>query len=152
MVVVVGGLLEMRLVGLALLTRAVITYGTNAEEADHVLQGFGLRRELFRSAREFLCASRVPLCYQTNLADCPVDLVHTSSLLPGRCGHFLHQVGGLLNGRDEFGQQTARALRDLHVGSGQAADFLSRSTATFREVAYFACHHGESTAVFAGTR
>src|SRR5438874_7846781 len=147
--IVAGGVLGMRLVGLALLASAVIKR-TDAEKADHILQGFGLRRELLGSTGELLCAGSVALRDQANLADGSINLIHASSLLSGRCSYFLHQVRGLLNGRDEFGQQTARTFGDLNVGGGQSTDFLCRSAAPLREVADFACDHGESTAMFAG--
>ena len=38
----------------------------------------------------------------------------------------------------------------MNVGGGQSTDFLCRSAAPLREVADFACDHGESTAMFAG--
>src|SRR5207302_3412560 len=147
--IVACGVLGMRLVGLALLASAVIKR-TDAEKADHILQGFGLRRELLGGTGELLCAGSVALRDQANLADGSINLIHASSLFSGRCSHFLHQVRGLLNGLDEFGQQTTRTFGNLHVGSGQPADLLSRSAAAPRDVAYLSCDHGQSTAVFTG--
>src|SRR5437879_3547328 len=97
MVVVVVVVLEMGLFGLPLLAHAVLANRTDAEEADHVLQRFGLRRELFSSTGEFLGAGGVPLRDQANLADRSFVLVAASSLLSGRRGHFLHQVRGFLD-------------------------------------------------------
>src|SRR5206468_8013577 len=142
--IVACGVLGMRLVGLALLASAVIKR-TDAEKADHILQGFGLRRELLGGTGELLCAGSVALRDQANLTDGSINLIHASSLLSGCCGNFLNHIRGLLNGGDQFGQQTARTLRDLNVGDGQSADFLCRSAAALREITDFACDHGEST-------
>src|SRR5229473_4381476 len=83
-VVVVSSLREMRFIGLALLAPAVVE-GADTEEADHVLQGFGLRREFLGRAGELLCASGVALRDQANLADRAVNLAHAGGLLSGRC-------------------------------------------------------------------
>src|ERR1700687_1497416 len=137
----------MGLVALPFLARAVIAKRAHPEETDHVLQGFGLRREFFRRTGELFCARGVSLRDQADLADRPVDLAHASGLLSGRSGDFLHQVRGLLNRRDQFGQQSARALCDLYVGGSQTADFLSRSTAALREIAHFASDYGKPAAM-----
>ena len=95
MVVVVFEFLEMRLIDLLLLANALIAMRADTEEADHVLQGFGLRREFFSSAGEFLGAGGVSLCDQANLADRSVDLAHTGGLLPsGRASFSLKLVNG----------------------------------------------------------
>src|SRR5205814_7663931 len=133
--IVAGGVLGMRLLGLELLASAVIKR-TDAEKADHILQGFGLRRELLGSTGELLCAGSVALRDQANLADGSINLIHASSLLSGRCSYFLHQVRGLLNGRDEFGQQTARTFGDLNLGGGESTDLVSRTSVRLHEDAF----------------
>src|SRR2546429_6686412 len=141
--IVAGGVLGMRLVGLALLASAVIKR-TDAEKADHILQGFGLRRELLGGTGELLCAGSVALRDQANLTDGSINLIHASSLLSGCCGHFLNQIRGLLNGGDQFGQKTPRTLRDLKVGDAPAAAFLGPSAAAPREVTGFSCDPREN--------
>src|SRR5438309_7338230 len=102
--IVAGGVLGMRLVGLALLASAVIKR-TDAEKADHVLQGFGLRRELLGGTGELLCAGSVALRDQANLVDGSINLIHAGSvalrdqanLVDGSIN--LIHAGSLLSGR-----------------------------------------------------
>src|SRR2546429_5472253 len=138
--IVAGGVLGMRLVGLALLASAVIKR-TDAEKADHILQGFGLRRELLGGTGELLCAGSVALRDQANLTDGSINLIHASSLLSGCCGHFLNQIRGLLNGGGPFGQQTPRKLPAFNAAHGPSPAFPCRSAAAPRPSTAFACAH-----------
>src|SRR5260370_33380796 len=133
----------MRLIGLAPFACTVVQ-GADAEETNHVLQSFGLRRKLFGGAGELLCSRSVPLRDQANLADRTVDLADAGALLSRRRGTFLYQVRGLLNRGDQFGQQSARAFRDLHIRSGQPANLFVLMAAALRFSAYFAINQRDS--------
>src|SRR5258708_15451425 len=96
----------MMCVGLALLARSMIAERAYTEEADHVLQSFGLGRELFSRTGKLFRAGGVSLGNQGNLTDRPVDLVDTSCLLPRCRGYFLHQISRLLNRGHQLVQQS----------------------------------------------
>src|SRR5262249_50807629 len=113
--VVVVMLCEMGLVVLLLFRKAMIGERADAEEADHVLQRFGLRRELFGSAGELFGASGVALGYKADLADGAVYLIHPGSLLTGCGGNFLNEVRRFLNRGDKLRQKAAGTLGDLDV-------------------------------------
>src|SRR5689334_5084635 len=105
----------MRLARLRSSCDAVLTDRADAEEADHVLQSFRLRGQLFRGAGELLCASSISLRDQTNLTNGTVDLADSGGLFARTGSHLLHKVRSFLNRGDQFSEQPAGALSDLHV-------------------------------------
>src|SRR5260370_7324227 len=102
----------MRLIGLALFACTVVQ-GADAEESNHVLQSFGLRRKLFGGAGGLLCSRSVPLRDQANLADRTVDLADAGGLLSRLRGNFLYQARGLLNRSAHSHQPSTQPFRAL---------------------------------------
>jgi len=71
---------DMSFFDLPVSSSGVIPKSVDTEETDHLLQGFGLRREFFSSAGKLLRARGVALGHQANLVDGTVDLAHPCSL------------------------------------------------------------------------
>ena len=87
------------------------------EEADGVLQLFGLGTEFFAGGSHFFTSRSVLLNNLIQLLDGFVDLLGASVLFLAGGGDFLHQFGGALDVGEHLGEHDAGFLGDFDAAA-----------------------------------
>src|SRR6185437_5988661 len=122
------------------------------EEADGLLQLFGLTAHFLGRGSQLFRTRGVLLSRHAQLTDRRVDLADARRLLLGCRGDFLHQVGSALDIGHHLGERDTGALGQFDAVRSYLADLLRGDLAALGQLAHLGRHHGKALAVSSRAR